>query len=157
MKRSLLVAAFTFALMGSGYIAGFTAAGLQSRADALEQATLQAAADRQEENRQAKAVTEISNDTDTELQNARAAAAAADSTADRLRKELAASERRYKSQLAAEHEVRTQTGLLYAELFRRADERAGDLAKYADQQTVKLNACVRAYESVTGTTLEGNP
>lgn len=40
-------------------------------------------------------------------------------------------------------------GLVLAELFRRADERAGQLAEYADQARIAGQACERAYLALT--------
>jgi len=150
MMRILLVAL----LMTAGYAAGYIAADLQWRADTLEKKLDESEARRKEEHRQNAAVNGIDHDTQNQLNKARTDAPNAAAASDRLRKELATSTARYKSQLAAERKTRTDTGLLYAELFSRANERAEQLAGYADRSTIKLHACIRSYEVVSGETYE---
>lgn len=145
MMRILLVGL----LMTVGYVAGYNACDLAWRAETLETNVAQLKADRQEEHRQADAINRIDHETQTQLEQARADAAAAAGTSDRLRKELAASTARYQSELAAERKARTDAGLLYAELFRRANDRAEQLAGYADRSTINLNACIRSYWAIS--------
>lgn len=152
MMRILLVGL----LMTAGYVAGYNACDLAWRAETLETNVAQLKADRQEEHRQADAINRIDHETQTQLEQARADAAAAAGASDRLRRELAANQTREQSRIAAEHQARTRAELLYSELFRRANERAGELAAYADRTSIKLNACVRTYQEATGQRLPEN-
>ena len=153
MMRILLVAL----LMTGGYAAGYIAADLQWQADTLKTKLDESEASRDEEHRQNAAVNGIDHDTHNQLEQARADAADAAAASDRLRKELAAIQTRDQSRIATERQARTRADLLYSELFRRADERAGKLAAYADRTAIKLNACVRTYQEATGQPLPENP
>ncbi|MFS1292002.1 DUF2514 family protein [Pseudomonas piscis] len=44
----------------------------------------------------------------------------------------------------------TRAALVLAELFKRADERAGDLAAYADQSRGRGVTCEQAYDAIAG-------
>jgi len=152
MMRILMMAL----LMTGGYAAGYIAADLQWQADTLKTKLDENEGSRAEEHRQIIAVNRIDHDTQNQLEQARADATTAAAASDRLRKELTATQTRYQSRIAAERQARIRVVLLYYELFRRADERAGELAAYADRTSIKLNACVRTYHEATGQPLSDN-
>jgi len=130
------------------------------------QAELQAASDaayrasenyRLAEQAWAQKLNEVTADAETQRQAvalAAARAAAADATAGRLRDQLdayIAAVRRRAAEDPAIVGVGTTTGTaldLLADLFRRADARAGELARFADTARIAGTACERSYDSL---------
>lgn len=117
-------------------------------AEAYAQANAQA---RSEEARRAAAIEGIRRDAQIRIQELESDVVAAADAADRLRKELA------RRRGAAEHTAATGGGaptisavILYSELLDRADTRAGELAEFADRSRVAGEACVAAYDALTG-------
>lgn len=86
------------------------------------------------------------------IDSAVADAVTARSTADSLRRTVddltsrIASQGRSHSCTAAASAAATRTALVFAELFKRADARAGDLAADADQSRSRGVTCEQAYE-----------
>jgi len=118
----------------------------QAKYQAKELAAVQAA--RTEEQRRTAAQTEIANAATQAAEKARADARAASATSDKLRQRVA--------QLVASHPATTASspatddpiGML-ADVFGRADQRAGILAAAADSARIAGQACERAYDALT--------
>ena len=68
----------------------------------------------------------------------------------KLAARLAASERARCAATASESATGTTGSELLAELFRRADQRAGELAAIADQARIRGLTCEAAYDALTG-------
>jgi hypothetical protein len=68
----------------------------------------------------------------------------------KLAARLAASERARGAATASEGAAGTTGSELLAELFRRADQRAGELAAIADQARIRGLTCEAAYDALTG-------
>ena len=68
----------------------------------------------------------------------------------KLAARLAASERARRAATASESATGTTGSELLAELFRRADQRAGELAAIADQARIRGLTCEAAYDALTG-------
>lgn len=160
MKSPLILAAVA-ALVG-GILFGTAVGAIQqyrinsitaSHARELQQYA-QAAADaqyaaRQEEQRRIQAIQEVQTNARQEIEQANADAAAARTTADRLRNEVArVSQSARNTAVAGGGATGTDTIGLLAELFSRADERAGELAGIADQSRIRGLACERAYNQM---------
>jgi hypothetical protein len=123
-----------------------------ARADAARQAE---AAARAEESRRAAAQQEVIDAHEKELARLRADAVIADAAAGRLRERVA--QLVDTARAAASNPTAAGGGQagpdavdLLAELQRRADERAGELARVADERGAGWQACVGAYDSLTG-------
>ena len=124
------------------------------RAQATEAALAQATAYRIEEQRRQTAHQEIIDEADRKILAARADAVIADAASGRLQQRIA-------SLVAATREAARHPGVavpsapagdpveLLANLQRRADQAAGDMARIADERGAAGNACVAAYESLT--------
>lgn len=139
----------------------------QSRADAARydaertKAALSASTDqvkavdraRTEEQRRTAAQSEIANAATKDLEKARGDARAAGDAADRLRARvaelLAASRAGKDSTSPGTGPAAGDTDALLAELFRRADQRAGSLAADLDAARIAGLACERAYDALT--------
>lgn len=133
---------------GGGYLKG-RGDGRNSERAAQQKATLAAVQTaRAEEQRRTAAQTEIATNAKKDADQARADARAAADVSDRLRARIA--------DLLAQHPAAPTGGApadttdaLLAELFRRADERAGSLAQDLDASRIAGQACERAYDSLT--------
>ena len=68
----------------------------------------------------------------------------------KLAARLAASERARRAATASGGQAGTTGSELLAELFRRADQRAGELAAIADQARIRGLTCEAAYDALTG-------
>ncbi|WP_223535547.1 DUF2514 family protein [Pseudomonas sp. GL-B-16] len=79
---------------------------------------------------------------------ARAAADGVQLAADNLARRLAASEAGGNSCTAAASKAATRAAMVLADVFKRADQRAGDLAEIADQARVRGLTCERAYDGL---------
>ncbi|WP_122418186.1 DUF2514 domain-containing protein [Pseudomonas viridiflava] len=109
---------------------------------------------RTEEQRRQKAANQVANDARQEQTAAIADAAGADAAGDRLRSEagkLAASASCVPSDpgIADRGKNATRAAMVLSDLLGRADARAGDLARYADQLRVAGQACETAHRSLT--------
>ena len=79
---------------------------------------------------------------------ARAASRGLHDRADKLARQLAARERACGAGTPGRSEADTSSAVLLADLFRRADDRAGQLAKDADEARARGLACEAAYDAV---------
>lgn len=96
-----------------------------------------------------RAAEKVQTDATNELRRARDDAAAAAGAAGRLRDHVATLAARAADSCAADGgQAAAQAAGMLADLQRRADERAGILASYADAARIAGEACERAYESL---------
>ncbi len=79
---------------------------------------------------------------------ARAASRELHDTADKLARRLAERERACGTGTADRSQAETSGAVLLADLFRRADERAGEMADEADKARARGLACEAAYDSI---------
>lgn len=96
---------------------------------------------------------ELGADTAKQIEAAKADAADADAASNRLRKQterLTASLRSCPTGAATSEggETRARAADLLADVLRRADERAGELAQIADRARSSGSACERSYDSI---------
>ena len=84
----------------------------------------------------------------TDAAAARAAADGLRGTADNLARRLAASEARCNSCTAAASQATAHAAAVLADVLKRADQRAGDLAAIADQARARGVTCEQAYISI---------
>lgn len=122
------------------------------KTEVAEAAGVAEAAARSEEQRRAVAVEGIRTDAQEKIKTAQAAAADADAVARRLRQQL---ERLAGRLLADEAGITvgsaTAAGacLVLAELFERADARAGELAAAYDNARIAGESCASAYDALS--------
>ncbi|MEE4668283.1 DUF2514 domain-containing protein [Pseudomonas alliivorans] len=107
---------------------------------------------RTEEQRRQKAANQVANDARKEQTVALADAAGADAAGDRLRSEagkLAAFASCVPGDpgIAERGKNATRAAMVLSELLSRADARAGDLARYADQLRIAGGACEASYDA----------
>ncbi|URI08768.1 DUF2514 domain-containing protein [Aquincola tertiaricarbonis] len=126
----------------------------QDKATAAVAAASAVMAARAEEQRRTAAMQETVDVAQEQIAAARRDARAADGAADRLRQHVAALASRCGGPAsdpaaAAGSAPAAGAGLVLADLFSRADERAGQLAEYADQARIAGQACERAYQALT--------
>ncbi len=126
----------------------------EERRHAADAARDAEAAARTEETRRAAAQLEIQNAHDRELARLRSDAAIADAAAGRLRDRVASLVAAARA--AAANPAPAGGGQagpdavdLLADLQRRADERAGELARIADERGAGWQTCVSRYDSLT--------
>ena len=124
-------------------IAGIRAEQAQAVTDAVTQA-------RSEEQRRINTLEVIANDTRNKLDAAQADAATARTTAASLRQQLADYRQRARSNPAIAGGSTTAEDPLFllSDLLSRADERAGELAEFADRAHLAGRACEAAYDSL---------
>ncbi|MCM1513266.1 MAG: DUF2514 domain-containing protein [Oxalobacter formigenes] len=91
---------------------------------------------------------EIANEAQKDREKALADARAANDIAVRLRQRIEALARSACPAAAGSGQTTRSAGILLAELFRRADERAGELAEYADRARIAGQACEQAYDAL---------
>jgi len=108
---------------------------------------------RTEEQRRQKAANQVANDARQEQTAAIADAVVADASGDRLRSEagkLAASASCVPNdpRIAARGKNATRAAMVLSDLLSRADARAGELARYADQLRIAGKACEAAHSSL---------
>ncbi|MEX3556616.1 MAG: DUF2514 family protein [Burkholderia gladioli] len=135
---------------GVGYVGGHRAATKSEQAK-QQKATLAAVnAARVEEQRRTAAQQEIADEASKQRNVARADAATAASAADGLRRQVAAlvSRARHSTPAAGSAPADDPIGVL-ADVLGRADERAGELAAYADRARIAGQACERSYDALT--------
>lgn len=123
--------------------------------DATELAKRQVEA-REEEQRRQGEVDEIRKQARQQLagvqadaDRARAASRGLHDRADKLARRLADRERACGAGTPGRSEAETSGAVLLADLFRRADDRAGQLAKDADEARARGLACEAAYYSIS--------
>lgn len=122
-----------------------------TQAAAVERAA-SAAESAQETNRRLRAVQEASDAAHLQAERDRAGRRAADAAASRLRDRIAALQadsRPADPAAAGRCQAAEQATSLLADVLRRADARAGDLAAAADAAITAGQACERAYLSLT--------
>ena len=151
--RSLIpVAAFAAGLILAGTVQGWrygkqiaeiNAAQAQALTDAVTAA-------REEEQRRTKTMEVIADDTRSKLDAAHADAATARTAAAGLRQQLADYRQRARSNppVAGGSTPAEDPLVLLSELLSGADERAGDLAEFADRAHLAGRACETAYDSL---------
>ncbi len=107
---------------------------------------------RAEEQRRQREINQVRNDAQHQIKAAADDAAVAAATADSLQQQvdtLLAGRRACDTRVAqGSATVRDLTAVL-ADLRRRADERAGELARIADESRIAGRACERAYDSLS--------
>lgn len=126
----------------------------EDKAAAAMAAASAVTAARAEEQRRSAAIQEVADAAKTDAARARADARAADGRHDRLRDYAAAlaagcGAAAGDPAAAAGSAPAAGAGLVLADLFERADDRAGQLARYADQARIAGQACERAYDALT--------
>ncbi|KWA11577.1 DUF2514 family protein [Burkholderia territorii] len=149
----LLVVAGVIAGSACGYLKGHRDADQSAKVANQARQIDDLRAERDEFRRRLVAQQEIATDAANERDQARADAAVADGVADRLRKQVAtlvADARR--AGPAAGGEATGDALDLLADLFGRADERAGELAKIADERGIAGQQCERSYDALMGNT-----
>ncbi|WP_186259172.1 DUF2514 family protein [Burkholderia gladioli] len=122
----------------------------------ITQATAQKAqlaavtAARTEEQRRTTAQSEIANEASKQRDVARADAATAASAADGLRKQVAALVSRARNSAPSARSATTDDPIgVLADVLGRADDRAGELAKIADERGIAGQQCERSYDALT--------
>ncbi|MCO1435458.1 DUF2514 domain-containing protein [Burkholderia multivorans] len=125
--------------------------GVRTTAAAAQKAQAEAvAAARAEEQRRTAAQQENANHAAKERDQARADAAAAASAADGLRKQVATLIERARHPAATTGSAAAGDALdLLADVLGRVDERAGELAEYADRARIAGQQCERDYDALT--------
>ncbi|KVF26302.1 DUF2514 family protein [Burkholderia vietnamiensis] len=107
-------------------------------------------AERDEYSRRLVAQQENATDAAKERDQARRDAAVADGAADGLRKQVAALDADARRAGAAAGSSATGDALdLLADVLGRSDQRAGDLAEYADRARIAGQQCERDYDALT--------
>ncbi|KVE34451.1 DUF2514 family protein [Burkholderia sp. BDU5] len=149
----LLLVASVVAGAACGYFKGYRDADQTAKiADQVQQID-DLTNERNEFRRRLAAQQEIATDAAKERDQARRDAAAADGAADGLRKQIAALVADYRSASASAGIPATGDALdLLADLFGRADEAAGELAKIADERGIAGQQCQRSYDALIGNT-----
>ncbi|TAI99913.1 DUF2514 domain-containing protein [Pectobacterium versatile] len=159
----LLVVAALVAIYYAGHHAGYQQADQQwslkwSKRDASDanELAIRIADARAEEQRRQRAANENRTNAQNELaaakaaaDTARAAAGGLHAKAERLAKRLAESERARNAGATGRGEAGTGGAIVLAELFRRSDERAGELAAALDRSRIRGLTCERVYDSLT--------
>lgn len=126
-------------------IADIRAAQAQAVTDAVTKA-------RTEEQRRINTLEVIANDTRSKLDAAQVDAATARAAATSLRQQLADYRQRASSNtpVIGGGEATEDPLFLLSDLLSRADERAGELADFADRAHIAGRACEAAYDSLRG-------
>ena len=151
--RSLIpVATFAAGLLLAGAVQGWRygeqIAGI--RAEQAQAVTDAVTAARAEEQHRINKLEVIANDTRSKLDAAHADAAAARRSSDGLRKQLAdyRARTRCNPAVAGGSTPAEDPLFLLSDLLSRADERAGELAEFADRSHIAGRACETAYDSL---------
>lgn len=110
---------------------------------------------REEEQRRQQAINEVAQNAQDQITRAQADAAAARTAADgvrdaadRLAARLADAEAQRGACSAAAGQTAAQSARVLADVLKRADERAGKLAAYADRVSTAGAACEAAYDAL---------
>ena len=122
--------------------------------DEAAQATNEAAERTKEQSRQ-QAINKVVQNGQALIDTAAAAVTAANRESDRLRSAADALAHRLTAGGASSHsctaaasEAATRAALVLADVLKRADQRAGDLAGYADQSRGRGVTCAQAYDAL---------
>lgn len=163
VAATLAVVALLAAIFFFGYQAGQSDANAEwslkwsdrDKADALALAKRQADA-REEENRRQREADENRNQAVQQISaakadadNARADADGLHDKAEKLARRLAERERSCNSITSGGSKTNAGGAAVLSELFRRADERAGELAAALDDARIRGMSCESAYDSLT--------
>ena len=151
--RSLIpVATFAAGLILAGTVQGWRYGEqiADIRAEQAQAVTDAVTAAREEEQRRINTLEVIADDTRNKLEAAHDDAAAARNAAVSLRKQLADYRARVRSNPAATGGGTTAEDPLYllSVVLTRADDRAGELAEFADRSHIAGRACEAAYDSL---------
>jgi len=122
------------------------------KAAALENETRERAKEQARQQSINKAIQDGQQIIDQATADASAARAAADGlrgAADKFAGRLAASEASGNSCTAAASKAATRAALLLADVLKRADQRAGDLAEVADQARARGLTCEQAFDAIS--------
>lgn len=148
------VAAFVAGLLVAGTVQGWRYGEQLAdiRAEQAQAVTKAVTAARAEEQRRINTLEVIANDTQSKLAAAHADAATARAAATGLRQQLAdyRQRARYSPAVARGSETAEDPLFLLSDLLSRADERAGELAEFADRAHLAGRACEAAYDSLRG-------
>ncbi|MBH9664268.1 DUF2514 family protein [Burkholderia multivorans] len=154
----LLVVAGVIAGSAGGYFKGHRDADQSAKVADQAKQIGELRAERDEFGRRLAAQQEIATNATKERDQARADAAVADGVADGLRKQVAALVADARRAGAAAGSPATGDALdLLADLFGRADERAGELAKIADERGIAGQQCERSYDALIDGTQSKQP
>ncbi|MCA8249220.1 DUF2514 domain-containing protein [Burkholderia multivorans] len=147
----LLVVAGVIAGSAGGYFKGHRDADQSAKVADQAKQIGDLRAERDEFGRRLAAQQEIATNATKERDQARADAAVADGVADGMRKQVAALVADARRAGAAAGSPATGDALdLLADLFGRADERAGELAKIADERGIAGQQWERSYDALIG-------
>jgi hypothetical protein len=154
----LLVVAGIIAGSAGGYFKGHRDADQSATVADLAKQIDDLRAERDEFGRRLAAQQEIATNAAKERDQARRDAAAADGAADGLRKQVAALVADVRRASASAGSSPTGDGLdLLADLFGRADEAAGELARIADERGIAGEQCERSYDALTDNAQSDQP
>ena len=149
MNVKLICGFIAAALIAGAYFYGRADGRDLERKDALEAAQIEIEKAREETERRLVEKEKIANDAKAERELAQADARAARNVSDRLRDRINDLTRSANHPATIDRSAATgDTGILLAKLFDRADERAGELAEYADRARIAGQACERQYDSL---------
>ncbi|MBU9309853.1 DUF2514 family protein [Burkholderia multivorans] len=149
----LLVVAGVVAGSACGYFKGHSDADQSAKVADQARQIDDLTAQRNEIRRQLAAQQEIATDAAKERDQARHDAVAADGAADGLRKQVAALVADVRRASASARSQAAGDALdLLADLFGRANERARELAKIADDRGIAGRQCERSYDALIGAT-----
>lgn len=121
------------------------------------------AAERDKEQARQNSINKAVQDGQRKIDSAVADAVTARSTADSLQRTVGDLTKRLKrtsssnSCTAAASAAATRAALVFAELFKRADQRAGDLAAEADQSRGRGVTCEQAYDGLAKGSISSTP
>ena len=148
------VAAFAAGLILAGTVQGWRYGEQIAEINAAQAKAVTAAvtAAREEEQRRINTMEVIANDTRNKLDAAHADAVASRAAAAGLRQQLADYRQRARSNPAITGGSTPAEDPLFllSDLLSRADERAGELAEFADRAHLAGRACEAAYDSLRG-------
>lgn len=153
--RALIpVATFAVGLILAGAVQGWRYGGQITgiRAEQAKAVTAAVTAAREEERRRINTMGVIADDTRNKLDAANADAVASRAAAAGLRQQLADYRQRARSNpaIAGGSTPAEDPLFLLSDLLSRADERAGELAEFADRAHLAGRACEAAYDSLKG-------
>ena len=146
----LVVIAAVFVGAAAGYSKGHRDADQSHTVETQAQRIRDLVTERDESDRIARQQQKDAEDASKKRDQARADAAAAASAADGLRKQVAVLVERARQPAVAAGSTPTGDAVdLLADVLGRADERAGELAEYADRARIAGQQCERDYDALT--------
>lgn len=155
MNLKLVCSSIAVALIVCAYLYGRSDGRNLERKDALEAAQIKIEKAREETERRLVEKEKIANDAKAERELAQADARAARNVSDRLRDRINDLTRSANHPATIDGSAATcGTGILLANVFSRTDERAGELAEYADRARIAGQACERQYDSLINAEIE---